>query len=202
MTAHSGPRLTELAALAGCTGKAGAEALAGIMAMFGPGSGQAATEAGDPNLLVGLAKPDDAAVYQVSPELAVVVTVDFFAPIVDDPYAYGAIAAANALSDVYAMGGDVTIALNIAGFPAEMDSEVVAEILRGGGEKVAEAGGVIAGGHTIIDAEPKLVPVPNPISASEPAISAGGASSASVASRIAAPTTAAAVPTSTGNLRP
>ena len=135
----------------------------------------------DPNLLVGLAKPDDAAVYQVSPELAVVVTVDFFAPIVDDPYAYGAIAAANALSDVYAMGGDVTIALNIAGFPAEMDSEVVAEILRGGGEKVAEAGGVIAGGHTIIDAEPKLVPVPNPISASEPAISAGGASSASVA---------------------
>ena len=125
------------------------------MAMFGPASGQAATEAGDPNLLVGLAKLDDAAVYQVSPELAVVVTVDFFAPIVDDPYAYGAIAAANALSDVYAMGGDVTIALNIAGFPAEMDSEIVAEILRGGGEKVAEAGGIIAGGHTMIDAEPK-----------------------------------------------
>ncbi len=152
MAAIDSPRLTELAALAGCTGKAGAEALGAIMALFRSPDG--AVES-DPDLLVGLAKPDDAAVYRVSPELAIVVTVDFFAPLVDDPYSYGAISAANAMSDVYAMGGDVTLALNIAGFPAELDSSVVAEILRGGQEKVAEAGGTIAGGHTIIDAEPK-----------------------------------------------
>ena len=82
-------------------------------------------------------------------------TVDFFAPLVDDPYSYGAIAAANALSDIYAMGAEVTLALNIAGFPEDMPHETIAEILRGGADKVAEAGGVIAGGHTIIDAEPK-----------------------------------------------
>jgi len=84
-----------------------------------------------------------------------VLTVDFFAPLVDDPYSYGAIAAANALSDIYAMGAEVTLALNIAGFPEDMPHETIAEILRGGADKVAEAGGVIAGGHTIIDAEPK-----------------------------------------------
>ncbi len=82
-------------------------------------------------------------------------TVDFFAPLVDDPYHYGAIAAANALSDVYAMGAEVTLALNIAAFPEEMASETIGQIIRGGADKVAEAGGVIAGGHTIIDAEPK-----------------------------------------------
>ena len=82
-------------------------------------------------------------------------TVDFFAPLVDDPYSYGAIAATNALSDIYAMGAEVTLALNIAGFPEDMPHETIAEILRGGADKVAEAGGVIAGGHTIIDAEPK-----------------------------------------------
>ena len=84
-----------------------------------------------------------------------VLTVDFFAPLVDDPYHYGAIAAANALSDVYAMGAEVTLALNIAAFPEEMASETIGQIIRGGADKVAEAGGVIAGGHTIIDAEPK-----------------------------------------------
>jgi len=84
-----------------------------------------------------------------------VLTVDFFAPLVDDPYSYGAIAATNALSDIYAMGAEVTLALNIAGFPEDMPHETIAEILRGGADKVAEAGGVIAGGHTIIDAEPK-----------------------------------------------
>jgi len=84
-----------------------------------------------------------------------VLTVDFFAPLVDDPYTYGAIAAANALSDIYAMGAEVTLALNIAAFPEEMAHETIAEILRGGADKVAEAGGVIAGGHTVIDAEPK-----------------------------------------------
>jgi selenide,water dikinase len=81
--------------------------------------------------------------------------VDFFAPLVDDPYSYGAISAANAMSDVYAMGGEVVLALNVAAFPEDMAPETIAAILRGGAEKVAEAGGVIAGGHTIIDAEPK-----------------------------------------------
>jgi selenide,water dikinase len=85
----------------------------------------------------------------------VVLTVDFFAPLVDDPYSYGAIAATNAVSDIYAMGAEVTLALNIAGFPEDMPHETIAEILRGGADKVDEAGGVIAGGHTIIDAEPK-----------------------------------------------
>ncbi len=83
-------------------------------------------------------------------------TTDFFAPLVDDPYAYGAIAAANAMSDVYAMGGEVVLALNIAAFPEEMSGETIAGILRGGADKVAEAGGIVAGGHTIIDAEPKF----------------------------------------------
>lgn len=108
-----------------------------------------------PDLLVGLAKSDDAAVYRVSDELAIVETVDFFPPIVDDPYTYGAIAAANSMSDVYAMGGEVLFALNVAGFPREFPKEIIAEIFRGGAEKVAEAGGVVAGGHTVVDAEPK-----------------------------------------------
>lgn len=108
-----------------------------------------------PNLLLGMDGLDDAAVYRVSDDLAVVLTVDFFAPVVDDPYTYGAVAAANAMSDVYAMGGEVLLALNVVGFPQELPPTVLAEILRGGADKVAEAGGVIAGGHTIYDAEPK-----------------------------------------------
>lgn len=104
---------------------------------------------------MGLAAPDDATVYKLNDEQAVVLTVDFFAPLVDDPYYYGAIAATNALSDIYAMGAEVTLALNIAAFPEDMAHETIGEILRGGTDKVAEAGGVIAGGHTIIDAEPK-----------------------------------------------
>ncbi len=98
---------------------------------------------------------DDAAVYRVSDELAIVHTLDFFTPIVDDPYEYGAIAAANAMSDVYAMGGEVVLALNIVAFPPKLPGEVLAEILRGGAQKVAEGGGVIAGGHTVDDEEPK-----------------------------------------------
>ena len=82
-------------------------------------------------------------------------TVDFFPPVVDDPYTFGAVAAANAMSDVYAMGGEVLLALQVAGFPEDQPEEVLAEIFRGGGEKVAEAGGVIAGGHTLFDEEPK-----------------------------------------------
>ncbi len=104
---------------------------------------------------MGLDTPDDAAVYRLNDEQAVVMTVDFFAPLVDDPYAYGAIAAANAMSDVYAMGGEVVLALNVAAFPEDLPVETIAGILRGGADKVHDAGGVIAGGHTIIDAEPK-----------------------------------------------
>jgi len=109
-----------------------------------------------PNLLVGLASPDDAAVYQMNEEQAVIFTTDFFPPVVDDAYTYGAIAAANALSDIYAMGGQVVLALSIAAFPPKLLPHVISEILRGAAEKVAEAGGVIAGGHTIDDDEPKF----------------------------------------------
>ena len=108
-----------------------------------------------PELLAGLARPDDAAVWRVSEDLAVIQTLDFFPPVVDDPYDYGRIAAANAMSDVYAMGGEVRLALNVAAFPDDLDPAVLADIFRGGADKVAEAGGVVAGGHTVIDAEPK-----------------------------------------------
>ena len=108
-----------------------------------------------PELLVGLEISDDAAVYKINDEVAVIQTLDFFPPVVDDPYDYGAIAAANAMSDVYAMGGEVVLALNICGFPPDLPPDVVTEILRGGAEKVAEAGGIIAGGHTLDDKEPK-----------------------------------------------
>ena len=108
-----------------------------------------------PDLLIGIERADDAAVYRLSDELAIVQTVDFFPPVVDDPYTYGAVSAANAMSDVYAMGGEVLFALQVAAFPEDQPAEILAEIFRGGAEKVAEAGGVIAGGHTIIDAEPK-----------------------------------------------
>jgi selenide,water dikinase len=106
-------------------------------------------------LLVGLGVADDAAIYKLNDEQAIVNTLDFFTPVVDDPYDYGAIAAANSMSDVYAMGGEVTFALNIGAFPERMDPAIIAEILRGGAEKVIEAGAVIAGGHTITDDEPK-----------------------------------------------
>ncbi len=108
-----------------------------------------------PNLLVGLEVSDDAAVYRLNDEVAVIQTLDFFTPIVDDPYTFGAIAAANAMSDVYAMGGEVVLALNICAFPTDLPPEVIQDILRGGADKVAEAGGVLAGGHTIEDKEPK-----------------------------------------------
>jgi selenide, water dikinase len=108
-----------------------------------------------PNLLVGLEVSDDAAVYKIDDELAVIQTLDFFTPIVDDPYDYGAIAAANAMSDIYAMGGEVTVCMNICGFPPDLPQEIISEILRGGAEKVAEAGGALVGGHTVDDKEPK-----------------------------------------------
>lgn len=107
-----------------------------------------------PELIVGLGSPDDAAVYRLDAERALIITADFFTPVVDNPYAFGAIAAANALSDVYAMGGEPLVAINLVAFPTELP-EVLSEVLRGGAEKVREAGIALAGGHTIRDKEPK-----------------------------------------------
>ena len=109
----------------------------------------------DPNLLVGIEKGDDAAVYRLGDDVALVQTVDFFPPIVDDPYQFGGIAVANALSDVYAMGGKPLLALNIVGFPAQLSKDILVDILKGGYEKAAEADVLIVGGHTIEDPEPK-----------------------------------------------
>ncbi|MBB6214860.1 selenide,water dikinase [Anaerosolibacter carboniphilus] len=109
----------------------------------------------DPKLLVGLETSDDAAVYKLDDETALVQTLDFFTPIVDDPYMYGQIAAANSLSDVYAMGGQPLLAMNIACFPNCFSQEVLTEILKGGAEKIREAGALLVGGHTVEDNEPK-----------------------------------------------
>lgn len=107
------------------------------------------------DLLVGLNEPDDAAVWRLDDERAIVLTTDFFTPVVDDAYDYGAIAAANSLSDIYAMGGKPFMALNIAALPPSLPAELLADIIRGGAEKAREAGVVIAGGHTVQDSEPK-----------------------------------------------
>jgi len=109
----------------------------------------------DPNLIVGTSTSDDAAVYRLNNDLAMIQTVDFFTPVVDDPYLFGQIAAANSLSDVYAMGGKPVLALNIVCFPNCLPPELLGEILRGGAQKVAEAGAIIAGGHTVQDDVPK-----------------------------------------------
>ncbi len=108
----------------------------------------------DPNLLVGVETHDDAGIYKISDELALIQTTDFFTPVCSDPFEFGQIAAANAMSDVYAMGGEVLTALNIVAFPAHFPLEVLREILKGGIGKVQEAGGVIAGGHTIVNEAP------------------------------------------------
>ncbi len=109
----------------------------------------------DPQLLVGFDSKDDAAVYRVSDSVAIVQTLDFFAPMIEDPYLFGQIAAANALSDIYAMGAEPKTALNIVGFPEKMDLNILGAILQGGQEKVIEAGATLAGGHSIMDAEVK-----------------------------------------------
>jgi selenide,water dikinase len=109
-----------------------------------------------PDLLVGLGVPDDAAVYRLNQDQALVFTTDFFTPIVDDPYEYGLIAAANALSDVYAMGARPLLALNIAALPPNLPIEMIELMMKGMATKVNEAGAVIAGGHTIQDQEPKI----------------------------------------------
>ena len=108
-----------------------------------------------PNLLVGTETGDDAAVYKINDETALILTVDFFPPITDDPFEYGEIAAANSLSDIYAMGGTPLVALNIVGFPANLDKGILGEMLKGGYSKANEAGCLIAGGHTVDDPEPK-----------------------------------------------
>lgn len=139
-------KLTKLASCAGCGAKVGAGTLCNLLAGFQTHY--------DANLLVGYDKSDDASVYKVSDELAIVQTTDFFPPIVDDPFMYGQIAATNALSDVYAMGGEPKLALNIMCIPEKMDKATVQEILRGGYAKAYEAGAIITGGHTIHGAEP------------------------------------------------
>ena len=128
----------------GCTAKLGAGVLSHILEKLPRGEK-------DPDLLVGYDSRDDAAVYRITDDIALVQTVDFFPPMVDDPYTFGQIAAANALSDVYAMGGEVKTALNLVCFPESMDLNILGEILRGGAEKVAEAGGILAGGLTAND---------------------------------------------------
>lgn len=140
-------KLTKLAKCAGCGAKVGAGVLQQLL-------GDLPLHR-DENLLVGFDKSDDAAVYRLSEELALVQTVDFFPPIADDPYLFGQIAAANALSDIYAMGGEPKLALNIMCVPEAMEQETVHQILRGGYDKVYEAGAIIVGGHSIYDDEPK-----------------------------------------------
>jgi selenide,water dikinase len=141
-------RLTDLTDCGGCAAKLGADLLADALSGLG-------ADAGDRDLIAGLEPPDDAAAYRVSDDLAILGTLDFFPPLVDDPVAYGEIAAANALSDVFAMGGRVLFALSIAAFPEELPRGVLTAIFAGASSKVREAGGTLAGGHTIRDPEPK-----------------------------------------------
>ena len=140
-------RLTEWTACGGCAAKWGASPLTALVKSL-------AGDGVDPALLIGLAPFDDAAVYRVSDDLALVSTTDFFPPLVDDPADFGAIAAANACSDVFAMGGEVALALNISAFPERMPVEAIAAIVEAAAAVVREAGGVVAGGHTIRSEEP------------------------------------------------
>lgn len=147
-TAKTNDRLTQWASCAGCAAKMDAQTLAEVVRRL------PATH--DPNLLVGMQTSDDAGVYRISENLALVNTVDFFPPIVDDPYDFGRIAAANALSDVYAMGARPLTAMNLVAFPKSgLSLEVLHEILRGGADKLVEAGVALIGGHSVTDPEPK-----------------------------------------------
>jgi selenide,water dikinase len=139
-------KLTEWTSCGGCAAKWGASPLSALLGQLSGGA--------DPSLLVGLAPFDDAAVWQISDEVALVSTTDFFPPLVDDPADFGAVAAANACSDVFAMGGRVVIALNISAFPERMPPEAIGEILAAAAAVVSEAGGRVAGGHTIRSEEP------------------------------------------------
>ncbi len=141
-------RLTDRARAAGCAGKFGPADLSAVLSRL--------PQPVHPDLLVGTSTADDAGVFRLRPDLAIVQTVDFFAPIVDDPFTFGQIAAANALSDVYAMGGDPCTALNVAAFPRDLPIEILGDILWGGIEKAREAGVVVVGGHTLVDEEVKF----------------------------------------------
>jgi selenide, water dikinase len=141
-------RLTTLTDCGGCAAKLGADLLSEALTGLG-------AETAPDELIAGLNPPDDAAVYRVSDDLAVIGTVDFFPPLVDDARTFGAIAAANAMSDVFAMGGRVLFALSIAAFPEELPRDVMAEVFGGASDMVRAAGGTLAGGHTIRDPEPK-----------------------------------------------
>jgi len=143
---HSPLRLTEWTSCGGCAAKWGASLLADLVAEF--------PAPADDSLLIGLAPFDDAAVYRVSDRLALVSTTDFFPPLVDDPSDFGAIAAANACSDIFAMGAQVVMAVNVAAFPEHFPHDAIAEIFAAGAAVVAEAGGTVAGGHTIRNPEP------------------------------------------------
>jgi len=140
-------KLTDLASCGGCAAKYSAARLEELLAGFVPVEAE--------NLLVGLGTPDDAAVYRLDDERAIIFTLDFFPPIVDDPSDYGSIAATNALNDVFAMGGAPLLALSIAAFPEELPMEMLAEIFAAADAQVRASGGLLAGGHTIRDAEPK-----------------------------------------------
>lgn len=140
-------RLTELSKTSGWAAKIGPETLSKILSKL--------PKMENPNLLVGIETSDDAAVYKLTDELAAIQTLDFFTPVVDDPYTFGQIAAANSLSDVYAMGGKPSVALNIVCFPNCLNIEILGEILRGGADKVMESGAVVIGGHSVSDDEPK-----------------------------------------------
>jgi len=142
-------RLTELTDCGGCAAKLGADLLADALSGLGAGRPEPA------ELIAGLERADDAAAYRISDELAIIGTLDFFPPLVDDARTFGEIAAANALSDVFAMGGRVLFALSIAAFPEELPRDTMAAIFDGAAAKVREAGGTLAGGHTIRDPEPK-----------------------------------------------
>ena len=144
----NGVRLTGLTDCGGCAAKLGADLLAEALAGLG-------AETAPAGLVAGLAPPDDGAAYRISDDVAVIGTLDFFPPLVDDPRTYGEIAAANALSDVFAMGGRVLFALSIAAFPEDLPGDVLGAIFEGASAKVREAGGTLAGGHTIRDPEPK-----------------------------------------------
>ena len=144
-------KLTELAFCAGCAAKLRAEVLMDVINPFG----NVFNQADYPDLLIGLEKADDAAVLKLNDDQALVFTTDFFPPPVDDPYDYGAVAAANSISDIFAMGGKPLMALNVTALPADLPKDVISEIFRGGAEKAKEAGCPIVGGHTIRDNEPK-----------------------------------------------
>lgn len=147
MSKLDGLRLTQMTKTSGCAAKIGPGPLSKVLGQLPKFENE--------NLLVGVETSDDAAVYKVTDDIAMIQTLDFFTPVVDDPYTFGQVAATNALSDIYAMGGEPKVALNIVAFPNCLDIEILGEILKGGADKVAEAGAVLVGGHSIQDDEPK-----------------------------------------------